>query len=265
MQFFRYAQDYYGDWLPVQLLPSAGWLMLWLVVLFVGIHRLRRAVGEPLASEAESLGLSGEKYELGARLYHWGNFVFLMMLAVSGLALFVPRSIRGTIFSWVLIHEIFAGLYIVGLLVHIISALTKGEPRTMWFEKRDWADLKTIMGNFFGRTKNYPRFGKYDPLQKIYHALLTVVSMVLIFTGIYLVFSVEVWATFSHGWLRWQRLLHDLSAFIIVAIILGHIYFALIRVNWANLAAIINGKVSAKYFRLRHSAARWRPRVAKSK
>lgn len=263
MQFFRYAQDYYGDWLPVQLLPNAAWLLLWLVVLFAGLHRLRRAVGEPLASETDTGDLSGKKYELGARLYHWGNFVFLLMLAVSGIALFVPRSIRGSALSWVLIHEIFAGLYILGIIIHIFSALLKGEPRTMWFEKRDWSDIKTIIANFFGRTKAYPRFGKYDPLQKIYHALLTLVSIILIFTGVYLVFSVQVWATFSHEWMRWQRLFHDLSAFIILAVILGHIYFAIIRVNWANFLTIINGKISPGYFKLRHSATRWKPKAEK--
>jgi cytochrome b subunit of formate dehydrogenase len=261
MYFFRYAQDYYGDWLRVQLLPQAAWLLICAVVLFMGIHRLRRSLGEPAPAEkATGEGLSGEKYELGARLYHWGNFVFLTMLAVSGVALFVPRSIRPTILSWVLLHEIFAALYLLGLVVHIIAALKRGEPQTMWFAAQDRKDLQTIFANFFGRTKDYPRFGKYDPLQKIYHALLTVLSLVIIVSGAYLFFSAEALATFSHEWMRWQRLLHDLSAFAFIAIILGHIYFALIRVNWQTLAAMFSGKISASYFRLRHSAQRWRPR-----
>ena len=264
MEFFRYARDYYGDWLPIQLLPQTAWLVVWLVVLFAGIHRLRRSVGEPLATEKEGAAdLSGEKYELGARLYHWGNFVFILMLAVSGVALFVPRSIRPTLLSWVLIHEIFAGLYLIGLLVHIVASLVRGEPRTMWFEARDWRDVKTILANFFGRTREYPRFGKYDPLQKIYHALLTLLSVTIIFSGVYLFLSAEAWATFSHEWMRWQRLIHDVSAFGFLAVIIGHIYFGLIRVNWANLAAIFTGRISATYFRLRHSSSRWRPRQVK--
>jgi formate dehydrogenase subunit gamma len=261
MYFFRYAQDYYGDWLRVQLLPQTAWLLICAVVLFMGIHRLRRSLGEPAPAEkATGEALTGEKYELGARLYHWGNFVFLTMLAVSGIALFVPRSIRPTILSWVLIHEIFAALYILGLAVHIFAALKRGEPRTMWFEAQDRKDLQTIFANFFGRTRDYPRFAKYDPLQKIYHALLTLLSLVIIVSGAYLFFSAEGLASFSHEWMRWQRLLHDLSAFALIAIILGHIYFALIRVNWQTLAAMFSGKISASYFRLRHSAKRWRPR-----
>lgn len=261
MDFFRYAQDYYGDWLPVQMLPQTAWLLVWLAVLFAGIHRLRRSMGEPQPPEAVGAAIvSGEKYELGARLYHWGNFVFILMLAVSGIALFAPRAVRSTMLSWVLIHEIFAALYILGVLVHIVSALTRGEPRTMWFEARDWRDLKTIFANFFGRTRDYPRFGKYDPLQKIYHAVLTLLSIAILVSGVYLFLSAEAWATFSHEWMRWQRLVHDVSAFGFIAVVIGHIYFGLIRVNWASLAAIVTGKLPASYFRLRHSAERWQPR-----
>jgi cytochrome b subunit of formate dehydrogenase len=261
MYFFRYAQDYYGDWLRIQLLPQAAWLLLWVVVLFMGIHRLRRSLGEPApVDQTPGEALSGEKYELGARLYHWGNFVFLSMLAVSGIALFVPRSLRPTILSWVLIHEIFAALYGLGLMVHIFAALKRGEAKTMWFEARDGGDLRSIFANFFGRSKDYPRFGKYDPLQKIYHALLTLLSLVIGVSGLYLFLSAEALGNFSHEWMRWQRLLHDLSAFAFIAIILGHIYFGLIRVNWQALAAMFSGRISAGYFRLRHSAQRWRPR-----
>lgn len=265
MELFRYARDYYGDWLPVQLLESTAWLLVWAVVLFAGIHRLRRSAGEPQATEAggEQTTVSGEKYELGARLYHWGNFVVVTMLAVSGVALFAPRSLRSALFSWLLIHEIFAGLYLVGLLAHIFAALRRGEPRAMWFERRDLADLKTMAANFFGRTPKYPRFGKYDPWQKIYHALLALLSLLLIVSGVYLFLSAEALADFSRDWLRWQRLIHDVSAFGFIAVIIGHIYFGLLRVNWANLAAICTGKLSATYFRLRHSSERWQPRPAK--
>lgn len=266
MRFFRYAEDYYGNWLPMQLLPAAAVLMVLVVVTFIGLHLFRRGFGEPVSQDPHNAGWVGErqlqKYEFGARLYHWGNALFLLGLALTGVALFVPGSIKPIRYSWLLFHEIFAGLYIVGLVFHIIIAPLKGEGRTMWFGLRDVRDLFQIWANFFGFTKNYPRFGKYDPLQKLYHALLTLVSVVMIFTGVYLFLSAEIFATFRHEWMRWQRLLHDLGAFILIAVVVGHIYFGIIRVNWPNLAAIIMGKLSARYYRLRHSAERWPPEVA---
>ncbi|HEV8482815.1 MAG TPA: cytochrome b/b6 domain-containing protein [Blastocatellia bacterium] len=262
MHFFRYAQDYYGDWMAVQLLPDAARLLMWLVAVFVGVHLLRRALGPAVPSEpADSLIETGEvqKYSLGARLYHWGNFFFIAVLAVSGWALFVPRSLKAPLSSWVLIHEVSSGLFIAGLMLHIVAALARGERRSMWFGRDDWKDVRSIVSNFFGRTRSYPRFGKYDPFQKLYHAFLTLLSAAMIFSGVSLVLSAENWRSFDHQWLRWQRLLHDVGAFTFIAIILGHIYFGIIRVNWPELAAMFTGKISRSQFRLKHSPTKWKP------
>src|SRR5258708_4095612 len=83
---------------------------------------------------------------------------------------------------------------------------------------------RVIAANFFGRTRDYPAFGKYDPLQKIYHALLTLLAAAVIFSGVYLVVNAEVWATFSHAWMRSMRVVHDVGAFAFLAILVGHIY-----------------------------------------
>ncbi len=263
MHLFRYAQDYYGDWLAVQLLPEAARLLMWLVAVFVGVHLLRRSLGAPVASTPADAVISGgdvQKYTLGARLYHWGNFLFVAVLAASGWALFVPRSLKSPLSSWVLIHEVSSGLFIAGLTLHIVAALTRGERRSMWFGRHDWADLRSIVSNFFGLTRSYPRFGKYDPFQKLYHAFLTVLSAAMIFSGVSLLLSAENWMSFDHHWLRWQRLLHDVGAFSFIAIILGHIYFGIIRVNWPELAAMFTGKISGSQFRLKHSATKWNPK-----
>lgn len=265
MHFFQYARDYYGGWLPAQLLGGAGLLLVLLAVLFMGIHLLRRSAGQPAATEstpAERLaGGRVEKYERNARLYHWGNALFLLALAVSGLALFTPGALRPLRVSWLLVHEIAAALFIVGLLLHSIVAPRHGRGRFMWFERRDWHDLRLIAANFFGRSRAYPAVGKYDPWQKIYHAFLTILSAGMIFTGVFLLLSAAVWATFPHDWLRWQRLLHDLGAFVLIAIVCGHIYFGVIRINWPNLGAMLGGKLSAAFFNRFHSTRRWRPPV----
>jgi len=265
MHFFQYARDYYGGWLPAQLLWGAGVVLLLLAVLFMGLHLLRRSAGQPVASESgpdEKLaGGHAEKYEQNARLYHWGNALLILALAVSGLALFIPGALRPLRVSWLLVHEIAAVLFVVGLLLHIVVAPRHGRARFMWFERRDWHDLKLIAANFFGRTGAYPAVGKYDPWQKLYHAFLTLASAAMLFSGVFLFLSAAVWATFSHPWLRWQRLLHDLGAFAFVAIVLGHVYFGVIRINWPNLGAMVGGKLPAAFFNRFHTTRRWQPPV----
>lgn len=260
MSLFRYARDYEGDATAQQLLADGAWLFVALVGLFIAVHLLRRSTGHPTAN-APALKLAADarvlKYEVGARLYHWGNLLFVLGLALSGVALFAPGSVgRG---PWLLVHEIFAIAFIVALGMHIVLAPRRGDGRSMWFEARDVRDLRAIAANFLGRTRSYPAFGKYDPLQKLYHTFLTLLSAGLIFTGAYLVLSAEAWATFSHAWMRNMRMVHDVTAFAFLAILVGHVYFGVIRVNWPQLVSMWTGRIRGASFNLFHDAARWHP------
>ena len=182
----------------------------------------------------------------------------MLGLALSGVALFRPGSLGGG--PWLLIHEIVAVAFILGLGVHIVVAPRRGDGRSMWFEARDARDLRLIVTNFLGRTRDYPAFGKYDPLQKLHHAFLTLVAAALIVSGAYLFANAEVWATFSHGWMRYMRLVHDLAGFAFLAILVGHVYFGIIRVNWPQLVSMWTGRLRGSSFNLYHDAKRWQPR-----
>lgn len=261
MSLFRYGRDYYTDATAQQLLAAGAWLFVALVGIFIAVHLLRRSTGHPIATDsADKLpdNLRVRKYEIGARLYHWGNSLLLVGLAVTGVALFAPGSLPGG--PWLLYHEVFAVAFIALLALHIIVAPRRGEGRSMWFEARDARDLRLIAANFFGRTRRYPAFGKYDPLQKLYHAFLTLLAAGVIASGVYLLLTAEVWATFSHAWMRVMRLVHDVAGFAFLAILVGHIYFGVIRVNWPQLMAMVTGRLRGSSFNLYHDAARWRPR-----
>jgi Ni/Fe-hydrogenase 1 B-type cytochrome subunit len=261
MSLFRYGRDYYTDATAQQLLTAGAWLFVALVGLFVAVHLLRRSAGHPVATDpAVPLppNVRVLKYEIGARLYHWANALIMLGLAISAVALFAPGSL-GT-GPWLLIHEISAVAFIALLILHIVVAPRRGEGRTMWFEARDARDLRLIAANFLGRTRSYPAFGKYDPFQKIYHAFLTLLAAGTIFSGVYLLFSAETWATFSHAWMRDMRVVHDVTGFAFLAMLVGHIYFGVIRPNWPQLVAMLTGRLRGASFNLYHDAARWRPR-----
>lgn len=260
VSLFRYARDLYVDKAAQQLLPAAGWLLLSLVGLFIALHLIRRSAGHPVANAATALPphASVVRYELGARLYHWGNTFLVLGLVLSGLALYAPGALSGT--SWLVVHEALAVFFILALALHIVVAPRQGDWRSMWFDAKDVRDVRLIAANFVGLTHTYPAIGKYDPWQKIYHALLALISAVLIVSGIYLFISAEAWGTFSHAWLRLMRLLHGLGAFVFMAIVVGHVYFGIIRVNWPQLVSMLTGRLRGSSFNLHHDAARWHPR-----
>ena len=261
MSLFRFARDLYVDQAAQQLAPAAAWLLVALVGVFIALHLLRRSAGHPVATvPAAKLPPHARvvRYEVGARLYHWGNTFLMLGLALSGIALFSPGSLSGT--AWLLVHEVLAVLFIFALVLHIVVAPRRGEGRSMWFEAKDVRDLRIIAANFVGLTQTYPAFGKYDPWQKTYHALLTLIAAALTLSGVYLFISAEAWGTFSHEWMRFVRLLHGAGAFGFIAIVIGHVYFGIIRVNWPQLVSMFTGRLRGSSFNLYHDADRWQPR-----
>ncbi len=261
MSVFRYARDFDTDAVAQQLALPGAWLLVALVGTFIAVHLVRRSAGHPVSNDpAAKLAPHARvlRYEIGARLYHWGNTVLVIGLAVSGVALFSPGEFGPG--PWLLIHELFAVLFVFALLLHIVLAPQRGDGRAMWFNARDVRDLRVIAANFLGRTRDYPAFGKYDPWQKIYHAFLTLLAAGLILSGTYLFIGAEAWATFSHVWMRGMRLVHDATGFAFIAILIGHIYFGIIRVNWPLLVSMVTGRLRGSSFNLYHDAKRWRPR-----
>jgi cytochrome b subunit of formate dehydrogenase len=261
MSLFRYGRDFYTDEVAQQLSSAGAWLLVTLVGAFIAVHLLRRSTGQPVSNPAAAT-LSPNarllRYEIGARLYHWGNTLLVIGLALSGVALFSPGSLGRS--SWLLLHEVFAVLFVLALALHIVVAPRRGDGRSMWFDARDPHDLRVIAANFLGRTREYPAFGKYDPWQKIFHAFLTLLSAGLIFSGAYLFLSAEAWTTFSHAWMRLMRVLHDVGAFAFIAILIGHVYFGIIRVNWPRLVSMCTGHLRGSSFNLYHDAKKWLPR-----
>ena len=202
MSLFRYARDHYVDETAQQLLPAAGWLLLSLVGLFIAVHLIRRSAGHPVAN-APATALpphaSVVRYEIGARLYHWGNALLVLGLGFSGVALFAPGRGERHRGSWSTKRSRSPSS-------SFRPAHRRGaSPRRGAIDVvrgEDARDLRLIAANFLGRTRNYPAIGKYDPLQKLYHAFLTLLAAGMIFSGICLLLSAEAWTTFSHAWMR---------------------------------------------------------------
>lgn len=264
----RYSTDYYDQLIATQILPGTLKIFLWSIVLLAALYTVRRAIALPLFSESSLPPGSGdvERYEVGARLYHWGGvFLLIAGLAASGLALYAPGTMPATPVSWLRLHELFAGLFVVGVLLHIGFSLLQGEPRSMWFERKDWKDLARMTGYVFGGKREYPHFGKYDIVQKLYHLLLAVLVVGLILSGSFLTLNAEVLITLSHNSMRWQRLLHDASSFLIVGMVIMHAYLRLLKANWPTLAAMFTGTLSVEYFRQHHDYNRWSPHVLPKK
>lgn len=226
---FEYASDRYGGFYPARLLPDLIWAVLWLSVFVCAAHALRRARGDPLAPRRAN-------YILNQRLYHWGNFALLAVLAVSGFFLFFRRPPEAPLAaSWLSIHQWAGLLFALGVAFHAVAAFTRGRPDSMRPALSDLSELRLMALNFLGRTGEYPQPGKYDALQKLYHTALALLAVVFIASGTLLWLSASRRAMMPRGWLQWSRLAHDVAAVAMVALLIGHVYFSLLKVNRENL------------------------------
>jgi cytochrome b subunit of formate dehydrogenase len=245
MWFFNQARDYYTASPVAQKLAwEVGVALLFLVVAFIGFHLFRRAFGTPRYEVKGTPPPAGattiRRYAIGGLLYHWGIFGVMVLLLVSGAA----------VFAWV---------FIAFVLVHIGIAIFDTGLHNMLFHRGDGHDLMRRVGYYLGGHGRLPKHGKFDVLQKTYHLLLILFALVMIVTGISLFLNSEMFATLDANWLRWQRLLHDIFAFLFLAVIVAHVYLRLLGQRRAKLASIFTGNLSRAEFEREHDWRRWQP------
>jgi cytochrome b subunit of formate dehydrogenase len=270
MHLFDVARDFYSrGFLQQKLAWEIGAAVLFLAMVFIGLHMLRRSFGSPAHETGGEATLPPtgvarvQRYELGARLYHWGNFLVIALLLWSGTAFFFPSIVFPLQpyvgFSWLWVHVVLAWTFVGFLLLHIGFSIFDTGLGHMWFHRGDGHDFASRIKYYFAGRRLLPKYGKYDIFQKIYHAFLAIAAIVMIVTGIFLFLSSELIASIGHEWLRWVRILHDIFAFLFAAVIIGHIYLRVLRSRWPTLLSMVTGNLTRDDFAREHSWQLWRP------
>src|SRR5262245_39883262 len=100
---FEYWSRLSSDWF---------WAGVWLAILFCAVHVIRRA-------KSAAPTKSPVRYNFNQRLYHWGNFLLLGLLAFSGYWLAFRRAPSGLFgFTWLQIHSWTGFLFASGVVFH---------------------------------------------------------------------------------------------------------------------------------------------------
>lgn len=189
------------------------------------------------------------RYTPQQRNNHWLTALAFVLLALSGLGFFHPAFFPLTFVLgspvWARILHPWIGVFMfVSFLVLAFS---------MWSRNR-WAVndtqwIRQVNDVVMNRDDEMPAIGKYNPGQKLlFYAM--VASMVLLFaTGI------VIWRSifgmyFSVPVHRVAVLVHAISAFVLIAGIIVHIYSAL----WVkgSIGAMVRGSVSPAWARHHH-------------
>lgn len=167
-----------------------------------------------------------DRYTTAARINHWITAASLVLLALSGLALFHPSLFFLTalfgggeatraLHPWIGVVLFFGFL---GLFLRFWRAnLWKGEDGT-WMRR-----LSDVLR---GHEENLPEVGKYNAGQKLVFWLMSILIIILIASG--LVIWNEYFAQYTTvEQKRAAVLIHSLAAIVIICVWIVHVYAAI--------------------------------------
>lgn len=182
-----------------------------------------------------------DRYTAGARINHWITATSLVLLALSGLALFHPSLFFLTglfgggqttrwIHPWigVLLFFSFAGLFVRFWRANLWAA-----------EDGTWmARLADVLG---GREERLPEIGKYNAGQKVVFWSMSILIVTLIISGI-LIWDQYFAAYSTVETKRFAVLIHALAAVTIICVWIVHVYAAI----WVRgtIGAMTRGQVT---------------------
>jgi cytochrome b subunit of formate dehydrogenase len=193
------------------------------------------------------------------RLYHWLMAVCIFTLMATA---FLP--ILGFKFEWLDIHWITGVALTVLVIFHIVRAIGWQDWRNMWIGFADIRDLWRNVAQLLGARKTPPLPGKYDAAQKLYHLGVAIVVLAVVGSGLLMLLKIDtpLWRrnpyVFSGDTWGIIYVVHGMAAMTIVAIVIIHLYFALMPDGWYLLRAMIRGSISRKEYVEHHDAARWK-------
>jgi formate dehydrogenase subunit gamma len=182
-----------------------------------------------------------DRYSAGARVNHWITATSLVLLALSGLALFHPSLFFLTVLfgGGQLTRAIHPWIGVV-LFVSFLGLFVRFWRANLW-EGADivWlAKLRDVLG---AHEERLPEVGKYNAGQKVVFWSMSILIVVLISTGI------VIWDEYFYDYTTLEEkriavLLHSLAAIVAICVWIVHVYAAI----WVRgtISAMTQGHVT---------------------
>jgi formate dehydrogenase subunit gamma len=182
------------------------------------------------------------RYTTGARINHWITAGCLILLAVSGMALFHPSlffltSLFGGGAYTRAVHPWFGAV----LLVSFGLLFIRFARHNLW-EKDDTRWMRAIRRVLANDEEHAPEVGRYNAGQKLTFWAMTLLILVLLASGI-VIWDEYFFPYTSIEQKRVAQLVHSLAAVVIIGLLVVHIYAGI----WVrgSVHAMMRGTVSA--------------------
>lgn len=246
MELATLKKDVWGR----EVILGASWDLLWVILAltFIGIavHAIVVATKKRKAAP-DSSGKRIERHEKIDRIFHWVMAVSMIILLITGI---FPKI--GIEFAWLTIHWVAGLLLTVITIFHIFRSIFWQNLKDMWIGLND---LKEPFDESY-------KPGKYSLAQKSLHASVTILTLLVIISGIIMFALIDTpwWErtnALSEDMLGWVFLTHGLVSLALVAIISLHIYFGLRPEKLFYTRSMIKGWISEHEKNENHDQEKW--------
>ena len=195
------------------------------------------------------------------RVYHWLMAACVLTLLATA---FLP--IIGYKFEWLSLHWTTGVVLSALVLIHVVRAVIWQD---FWAMVIDGADLRNAwrhLAQALGRKGAVPgKPGKYNVLQKLYHAGIAVLVLSIVVTGLLMLLKIDtplwrrnpyVLADYQWGWIY---VVHGFAAMALITMVMIHVYFALRPDEWHLTRSMFRGWMTSKEYQDHFDPKRWSP------
>lgn len=169
------------------------------------------------------------RYSAGARLNHWITAISLVLLALSGMALFHPSLffLTGLFGGGTLTRTIHPWIGLV-LFVSFLGLFFRFWKLNLW-KNVDNVWLMKLRAVLSGHEEDIPEIGKYNAGQKLVFWMMSILIVVLFVSGIVLWDQQHgtIGMEFTIDQKRWAVLVHAIAAVAAILVWIVHVYAAI--------------------------------------
>jgi cytochrome b subunit of formate dehydrogenase len=267
MGFLEWATGPWGLRVPIHI----AWFLIWVAVIagliFLIVHAIyvryfvkeTESASSPSSSETLDLPARIPRHSLAARLFHWIMAAAMFALLFTA---FLPKV--GVQFNWVTYHWIAGTVLTISILFHIVHATFYLDFWSIWPDRSDMEDGRRRLQRFLGKSTAPPRkFAKYPLENKLYHGVVMLSGLVVIVTGICMMFRVRTIFfprnpyLFSDMTWGMMYVLHGLAGVGLITLTIVHVYFAIRPEKLPITASMIVGSMSREFYLKEHDPKRW--------
>lgn len=200
------------------------------------------------------------RYTAAARVNHWITAISLVLLALSGLALFHPSLFFLTgLFGGGLLTRMIHPFIGVVLFLSFLGLFARFWKLNLWGHT-DNVWLRRLKDVLTGRDENLPEVGKYNAGQKMVFWSMSLLIVVLFTSGI------VIWQQYFGGYFTVEQkriavLIHAVTAIVAICVWIVHVYAAI----WVRgtIGAMTRGRVTGGWAWRHHR--RWLRELAAGK